>query len=179
MLEQVSETRLLGVIINERLTWHSNTDFLVKKAYKRMLILHKLFEFNLPVAEMINIYILYIRSILETSAVVWHSSISQAEEMELERVQKVALRIILDDQYDNYLQALLATGLPSLKERRKVLCKKFAINCRKSKKTCHWFPLNPSSVNTRNPEQFYVQPATTGRLMDSAIPYMQRLLNEI
>ena len=179
LLEQVSETRLLGVIINERLTWHSNTDFLVKKAYKRMLILHKLFEFNLPVAEMINIYILYIRSILETSAVVWHSSISQAEEMELERVQKVALRIILDDQYDNYLQALLATGLPSLKERRKVLCKKFAINCRKSKKTCHWFPLNPSSVNTRNPEQFYVQPATTGRLMDSAIPYMQRLLNEI
>ena len=126
---------------------------------------------------MINFYILYIRSILETSAVVWHSSISQAEEMELERVQKVALRIILDDQYDNYLQALLATGLPSLKERRKVLCKKFAINCRKSKKPCHWFPLNPSSVNTRNPEQFYVQPATTGRLMDSAIPYMQRLLN--
>ena len=106
-----------------------------------MLILQKLFEFNLPVAEMINIYILYIRSILETSAVVWHSSIGQAEEMELERVQKVALRIILDDQYDNYLQALLATGLPSLKERRKVLCKKFAINCRKSKKTCHWFPL--------------------------------------
>ena len=63
LLEQVSETRLLGVIINENLTWHSNTDFLVKKAYKRMLILHKLFEFNLPVAEILNIYIYHLHSI--------------------------------------------------------------------------------------------------------------------
>ena len=61
LLEQVTETRLLGVVLNKNLSWHSNTDFIVKKAYKRMLILHKLFEFNLPVEEMINIYILYIR----------------------------------------------------------------------------------------------------------------------
>ena len=111
LLEQVTETRLLGVVLNKNLSWHSNTDFIVKKAYKRMLIFHKLFEFNLPVKERINIYILYIRSILETSAFVWHSSIKQADEMELERVQKVALRIILNDDYESYFHALHATGL--------------------------------------------------------------------
>ena len=69
LLEQVSETRLLGVVLQDDLKWYSNTEFIVKKSYKRMLMLHKLYAFHLPVQEMLNIYILYIRSILESSAV--------------------------------------------------------------------------------------------------------------
>ena len=68
ILEQVEETRLLGVVISDDLTWQSNTDFIVKKAYKRIVMLHKLYDFWLPVQEMINIYILHIRSVLEYSA---------------------------------------------------------------------------------------------------------------
>ena len=106
VLEEVTETRLLGVILNNRLTWNSNTDYIVKRAYKRMVLLHRLYQFGLPRKEMLEIYILYIRSILESSAVVWHSSITQAEVIQIERVQKVALRIILRDEYENYSQAL-------------------------------------------------------------------------
>ena len=115
-----------------QLTWHSNTNFLVKKAYARMIILHKLFEFRLPMEEMINIYILYIRSILESSAVVWHSSITKSEEIKIERVQKTALKIILASKYENYMTALEKSGLKTLSERRKILCKKFAKNCIKT-----------------------------------------------
>ena len=35
MLEQVQETGLFGVVMNDKLTWHSNTEFMIKKAYKR------------------------------------------------------------------------------------------------------------------------------------------------
>ena len=177
LLNQVRETRLLGVVVNDSLTWHSNTDFIVKKAFKRMIMLHKLFEFNLPVEDMLEIFILYIRSILESSAVVWHSSITQGEEMELERVQKVALRIILDGDYSTYSKALEVTGLQTLSERRKTLCKKFALNCTKNEKTSDMFPMNPSLVKTRNHEKYYVQKAETDRLKNSSIPYMARLLN--
>ena len=177
-LQQVRETRLLGVLLNDQLSWHSNTDFLVKKAYKRMIILHNLFEFSLPTSELINIYILYIRSVLESSAVIWHSSITKTEEIQIERVQKTALKIILADEYEDYPTALSMTGLNTLSERRKILCKKFAKNCIKSEKMCHIFPMNQKVANTRNPEKFYVQPASTARLAKSAIPYMQRLLNE-
>ena len=38
LMEQVSETRLLGVTISDNLTWHSNTDLIVKQAYMRMTI---------------------------------------------------------------------------------------------------------------------------------------------
>ena len=93
-------------------------------------------------------------------------------------MQKTALKVILADQYEDYPSALLSTGLDTLSERRKFLCKKFAKNCVKSEKMRHLFPMNSRIANTRNPEKFYVQPASTKRLAQSAIPYMQRLLNE-
>ena len=144
-----------------------------------MAILHNLFKFGLPVDELVQIYILYVRSLVENSAVVWHSSLKIAEIRAIERVQKVALKIILSEKYQSYLLALKVTGLPSLHERRKILCKKFALNCIKNEKTCHMFPKHTlrNVVNTRNPEKYYVQPARTDRLRYSAIPFMQRLLN--
>ena len=178
ILEEVIETRLLGVVINNKLTWNSNTEAIVKKAYKRMMILHNLFKFGLPMDEMVNIYILYIRSILETSAVVWHSSLTKKERNEIERVQKVALKIILGSDYEDYNAALEIAGLSTLDDRRKGLCKQFAKNCIKNPKMYRLFPLNKIAKNTRNPEKYLVTPASTSRLARSAIPYIQRLLNE-
>ena len=88
-----------------------------------MIILHRLTEFQLPIEEMLNIYnMLYIRSILESSAVVWHSSVTQGEAIEIERVQKVAL---LDSEYEDYPNALSSTGLDTLQQRRIDLWKTF------------------------------------------------------
>ena len=63
-----------------------------------MIMLHKLYSFNVDVddEEMVKIYVLYIRSILEQSCQVWHFSITQEEKGDIERVQKVACRIILN-----------------------------------------------------------------------------------
>ena len=71
-LEQVHEKKLLGVIINNKLNWDPNTNMITRNAYKRMFILHNLVSFGLPVAELVNIYILYIRSVVENCAVVWN-----------------------------------------------------------------------------------------------------------
>ena len=40
-------------------------------------------------------------TVLEQNTV-WHSSLTQGQEMEIERVQKVGLRILLKDDYENY-----------------------------------------------------------------------------
>ena len=55
VLTQVSETRLLGVILRDDLSFKSNTDFITKKAYKRMRILHKLCQFDVPTEDLVNI----------------------------------------------------------------------------------------------------------------------------
>ena len=177
VLDQVHETRLLGLTIRDDLSWKANTENLSKRAYKRMIIIKNLFPFNVPTVDLIEIYILYIRSILEQSAVVWHSSLTVGEQLDLERVQKVALRLILKDDYTSYSEALELTGLDSLKTRRKKLCLNFAKKCVKNEATSDIFPLNPSNVDTRQPEMYNVVHARTDRLAKSAIPYMARLLN--
>ena len=177
VLDQVHETKLLGLVLRDDLSWKSNTRFITKKAYKRMIILKNLFTFNVSIEDLVEIYLLYIRSVVEQSAVVWHSSLSKGEQLDLERVQKVALRLILKEGYTTYSEALKATGLDTLKARRNKLCLNFAKKCVKSDLTMDMFPLNKKIVNTRNPEKYYVSLARTDRLGNSAIPFMARMLN--
>ena len=102
VIETISETKLLGIVINNELDWDSNTGFLVKKANARISLLHKLVDFSVPTDDMKNIYILYIRSHLEQSCQVWHSSLNLENITDLERVQKNACRIILQEEYVSY-----------------------------------------------------------------------------
>ena len=180
LLEIIEETKLLGVIITADLSWHKNTAMLTKKAYARMEILRKLYSFNVPLSDLILIYIIYIRCYLEQSCVVWHSSLTVEDSVKLERVQKVALRIILKDDYVDYESALEKTQLEMLEKRRQTLSLNFARSCVKHPLTTSMFPLNNVDYHadtSRNREKFKVQKARTDRLGKSAIPSMQRLLN--
>ena len=175
----VKETKLLGVMIDDRLSWDRNTTLIVKRANSRMRLLHQLVDFSIPKGDLINIYMLYIRSILEQSCQVWHSSLTLEIFQDLECVQKNALKIILQDGYLTYSNALESTGLATLFERRSKLCLKFAKTCIKSKEMKKMFPLNQTEyeINTRFREKYTVAKARTDRLKNSSIPYMQRLLN--
>ena len=64
-----------------------------------MILLHKIAEFSASIDDMVTVYIVYIRSLLEQSCTVCHSSITPKNIEDLERVQKCALRIILGDSY--------------------------------------------------------------------------------
>ena len=120
------------------------------------------------------------RSKLEQSAVVWHSSLTQKCKNKLERVQKSALRVILGPRYTDYSDALKQLNLQTLDERRRHLCFKFAKKCLMVEKFKKMFPLNVKSHNMskRNNERYRVNRSLTERHKLSAIPYMQRLLNE-
>ena len=49
----------------------------------------------------------YIRSILEQSCVVRHSSLTEENVLDLERVQKAVIRLILGEKYENDEDGLL------------------------------------------------------------------------
>ena len=106
------------------------------------------------------------------------SSLTQGQEFDLERIQKVALRIILDENYISYTNALHLTGLKTLKQRRSDLSLNFAKKCVTNEETKSMFPLRPQARQTRNPEKYVVTTAHTSRLAKSAIPSMQRQLNK-
>ena len=72
-LEIVKEIKLLGTFITNNLKWSKNTSEIVKKAYQRMQLLFRAASFTSNQQDLKKIYLTFIRSILEQSAVVWHS----------------------------------------------------------------------------------------------------------
>ena len=167
------------MIITDDLKWEDNTASLVKRANSRMELLRKVASFGTSAEEKRNIYILYIRSVLEQSCVVWHSSLTKQNQEDLERVQKSAVRIINGKDIPDYDEALVQANLDSLETRRKELCLNFALKCVKSQKSKNLFPLRVKEheMEIRDQEKYCVQNANTDRLKNSTIPYMQRLLN--
>ena len=145
-----------------------------------MELLRRVVNFGVSVEDLKTIYFLFIRSHLEQSATVWHSSLTQENCSDLERVQKSAVKLILGTKYNGYEKSLRKLGMEKLSERREQLCLNFARKCVKNPKTKHMFPENIKKHNmqTRSGEKFKVYYANNERFKKSSIIYMQNLLNQ-
>ena len=179
-IEVISQTKLLGTIFTDDLKWDANTANIVRKANISMELLRHVSSFGAPIEDLKQIYMVFIRSLLEQSAVVWHSSLSEENKDDLERVQKSAFKIILGHEYRNYENAMKKLNLTTLDERRQDLCLNFALKCLKNPKTNNMFCENVSQshMKLRKHEKYKVQFAKTERLKRSPLIYMQGLLNQ-
>ena len=171
--------KLLGTIVNDRLTWDSNCLYLITKCYKRMPLLHKMSEFGASETEMLDIYVKFIRSVLEYSCVVWGSSLTKENCQMLERVQKTAVKLIHKDKYKTYKLSLAQFNIDSLQDRRRQLALTFA------KRTLHtdygpiMFPENEKlDRQLRTVHKYRTTKCNTTRFQQSSIPFMESLLNE-
>ena len=145
-----------------------------------MELLRRVASFGADVRDLRTIYILFVRSQLEHSSVVWHSSLTEQQKSDLERVQRSALKVIPGNKYESYQKALNILDLEPLEQRREYLWLRFAQKCTKNDQAKRMFPLNDKlhDMNMRREEKFTLQYAKTERLKKSAIPYIQKLLNE-
>ena len=179
-LERVSETKLLGVWISDDLSWTKNCKEICVRAFSRLSMITKLKYVGTSIEDLIDVYVLYIRSVAEYCSVAYHSSLTQAQSEKIERIQKTCLRVILGDMYVSYDAALEMCGLKKLSIRREQRCLNFSMKCVKHEKNSRLFPLNTRTFgqeqNTK--EAFVVNWARTGTYQKSAIPYCQRLLNK-
>ena len=173
-IDQLEETKLLGVWLTSDLKWKKNTDVICKKAFARMSMLTKLKYVGTQKADLLDVYSIFIRSLVEYCSVCWHSSLTVEQSACIERVQKISLRIILGEEYINYQSAILKCNLDTLQNRRDKRCLNFALKCLKHPKHSSLFPKNEQRKN----EKFHVNFAHTGYYQKSAIPYCQNLLNE-
>ena len=156
-MEVVEEMKLLGIIISSDLSWHANTEYIVTKANKRLWMLRRLQNLGAEKEDLLEIYRTQVRCVLEMAVPAWHSSISQLEKRNIERVQKSAFHIILGHDYISYRNALKVLNLESLDSRRNQLCLKFAKKCEKNDKFKHWFKFNENYKNTRTEKLRYCE----------------------
>ena len=107
--------------------WTSNTNCITRKAYKRLWIINRLKNLGAGDNELLDVYTKQVRPILEYAAPVWHPNLTRTESDSIERVQKAALRIVLQRRYLSYKIALNDVQMDSLCTRREKLCIKFAL----------------------------------------------------
>ena len=140
-------------------------------------MLTKLKYVGVDKADLLDIYILYIRSVLEYCSTVWHSTLTAEQSQQIEKVQKTSGKIILGDEYSGYENSLRAVGLDSLKTRRENKCLSFGIKCLLHPVHSSMFPLNPQlekSMNTRHKEHFQANKTQSESLPSSAQLKLQR-----
>ena len=129
-----------------------------------------------------SIDMLYVRSLIEYCSVVWHSTLKAEKSQKLENVQKICIKVILGENYTGYDDALEYCGLDSLSVRREKKCLNFGLKSLLHPIHSEMFPVNQQTLTNqdrnRDSEHFRVNWAKSDSYKSSAIPYIQRILNE-
>ena len=180
IIDQVPVINLLGVWISEDLSWSRNCKEISKKAYSRINMLSKLKYVGASIEDLINLYMLFIRSTTEYCSTAFHTSLTTEQSRKLENIQKVCLKVILGDNYISYEAALEMTGLKTLFQRRQDRCLKYGLKALKHPQNSKMFPVSSveNVYDVRNKEKYHVNFAATESYKRSAIPSIQRMLNE-
>ena len=173
----MNQTKLLGVILSNDLKWHENTKYIVKNANKKMRMLHKFSKFTKNKSHLMHIYKSQVRGSLEYCSTVWHSSLTQSDCRDIERVQKAAMKVIMGTRYQGYEEALKFMKIDSLKERRVKMALNFAKKSLRQDIFSSLFPLNENvhQMKTRNPHRYVIKNGNTDRMKRSAVavPFLQ------
>ena len=72
-----------------------------------MQLLRGVLSCGASLQEMVHLWIVFCRSVIEQSCVVWHGSLTQENRDNLERTQKTFAKLVLKEKYQNYDDALL------------------------------------------------------------------------
>ena len=143
----------------------------------KMWLLRRMKKLNLDSELIFDYYVKEIRSIAEQGVVVWNSGLTNYLVNELEKIQKVAMKIILSEHYTSYETACLFFNVATLSSRRTDLCTNYAIKLYKSKRCDQFF--TPYSTRARRKQKKLVKEnlSRTTRCYNAPHNYLARLVN--
>ena len=139
-IQATTSSKLLGLTINNTLTWNDHVDSLVKKAARKIYFPVQLKRERVPAEDLVAYYCTCIRSSLDYDCPVFHYSLPQYLQSELERVQKRALACIFPRM--PYGEALERACLTSIREHHEDITKSLfrSISKNQNSKLHHLIP---------------------------------------
>ena len=178
LLETVEEVKLLGIQLSSNLSWDNHVKTIFKKAMSRMWLLRRMKVLRLEETIVLEYYLKEIRPLTEHAVVVWNPALTKAQTKDLERIQRIALVIILGSNFISYSSACKKFNLPTLSDRRELLCTNFAIKLYKSPRSDQFFEKAPVT-NTRSKGRLVVESlCRTKRAYLAPHNYIRRLVNQ-
>ena len=104
-LPSVKSTRFLGVTIDNKLTWTTHTDNLIRKLSANKILLSKAKYLMNPEAKRL-IYFAHIHSHLTYANTVWSTNTSKKQKTTIEKIQKYCLRSIANKKHNSHTDPL-------------------------------------------------------------------------
>ena len=179
-LNVLEETRLLGIQLSTDLKWNSNTKSVCKKAMSKMWLLRRMKMINLEPQIILEYYLKEIRVLAEQGVPIWNSGLTVQQLRDLERIQKVALKIILAENYGTYENACKIFDSEKMSDRRLAISTNYAVKLFKSDRSSQFFTHAYQKTNQRhgNDNRLVVeQMSRTKRCYNAPHKYLSRLVN--
>ena len=178
ILQVVEKTKLLGVHLNSNLSWNDNTAQIIKKAMAKMWLLRRMKNVQLDVHIIFDYYLKEIRPLVEYASPVWNSGLTFKQSYDIERTQKVALKIILGRCYNSYSDACNFFEIDTLADRREKLSVKFAVKTYRGERRRQFFNIPETERQTRKKKLVIENFARTKRCFNAPHNTLARILNE-
>ena len=159
-IEQVHEYKYLGTIIDDNLSWNSNTDHIYKKSQQRLHFLRCLRQFNVDTTLMTLFYQTFIFPILCFNLLSWFGNLSVQNRNKLFKITNVSSKIAgtqLDSLSTFYTRQMI-------KKANKII-----------KDTSH--TLHSEYKNLRSGKRLRSIASKTNRTLNSFVPKSIRMLN--
>ena len=178
-LQVVEATKLLGIMLDNRLDWKQHIAIITQSASYRLYMLPRLKSLGIPQWELRFIFNTFILPKLTYASPSWFPSINTTQKQQLERIQKRACRIILGADYTTYGEALDTLDLASLDTVYQSIMRRFCEQLLIHPRHRDMLPprLPPQRRPTRHTNILKPIRARTDRYKNSPIPTIVKLVN--
>ena len=151
----------MGTWITSDLSWIKNTKFLTKSIWENAIIAQ-----SSKIYKEQEIFKVHISNIHLSLSVSRHSSLTEENKSDLERVQKAAVKVIMRNDYVDYTTSLKELYITNLVQRREKLIKNMATKITNNEKVKNMFPLRTElrSMKRRHTEKYESIKENTDRL---------------
>ena len=140
--------KALGMRFSSKPDMSTHVDWILKSLRSRLWMLRNLKRSGFSTDELVTVYKTIIRPVEDYGCVVYHSSLTDAQDEALERLQTQALKCIYGP-FRSGRKLRKDAGLETLRGRRIELCDKFAKKSATNPCFAHWFPLKTTRTSNR------------------------------
>ena len=116
-IELCFETKLLGYWLTTDLRPTIHVSHILKISYSRLWAISRLKSAGVSDEDILLFYAMKIRSVLEYAAPVFTSMLTAQHILDIERIQKIVLKVILGPHYNSYEHALNYLAINSLEDK--------------------------------------------------------------
>ena len=173
-------TKLLGVIVDHRLTFKAHADYLIKRSNRTLYLMHKLKSYGVKPKFLLTFYLTNIRPIVTYAAPAWYTLLDKQTQNKLESIQRRASKMITSDHDATYEERLQKIELCTLNDFMKEKCLQHFNKIAYDPNHPHHSRVvfNTARRSARNPTTFRPARCRTEKYKKSFFNHMMSLLNE-